>query len=559
MLNAPRLNRNDRLNAKAIILTGGLNEQLSNLELSGGELTDVQNYVEKDGSVNGYTSFEGYERYDGQTSPTNVSVTVDPDTGEVTDDTAREAARTAILPIPGSGITRGVHIYENEVYGWRDNAGATTIEMYKATSSGWSKITSGTGSAGGTIRAISDRFSLYNTNDPVMIWVDGVSEIHIYNGSTITTVGATGSGADIEEASLPAGVYPEFIGTWNNRLFIAYTKGHIFFSAVGDPTDFAAGSGAGELYIGDDVTGFTVTPGGAFLITMKDRIDFLTDLTDTADGVFAFARETFSPHSGAITGTVKRMLGTVYFADDRGVTTLEAAQEFGDFLANSLAKKVERTYQNNKKNISLAITNRSANQYILIFNGPQYAEGLVFSFKGKRLKGATKIKLSHRIYNVAEGKNTNREDEIYVGSDDGYVFKMFTGTSFDGETIDTRLATSFYHYGSPTRWKHFKEVMFEVTGDSYTDLTYRADFDYNESYMPTSVTETDSISSSGGVWGVGVWGTFTWGGGNVDRIKDKIAGYGSNMRLLLVSSSKYKNPHSLHNMVVQYTLGSTKV
>lgn len=550
MLNAPRLARISPTIAQPIILTGGLNEELTNFELRGGELTDVQNYVEKDGSVNGYTSFQGYERYDGQPSPSDVQLNIDPVTGDVLDDIDREAARALIQPITGGGNTLGVHIYENDVYGWRDDALFNNNEMWKATGAGWVKITSATANAGGSIQAITSRFALYKTNNPVMIWVDSVSDIHTYDGTTVAT---------ITHADLPAaGTYPTHVGFWNNRLFLAYPKGHIFFSAVGDPTDFAAASGAGELFIGDTVTGFTVTPGGAFLVTMKDRIDFLTDTTDTADGLFTFQRDTFSPNSGAIEGTVKRMLGTVYFADDRGITTLEAATEYGDFIANSLAKKVEQTYQNNKANIVLSTTNRQDNQYILFFNGPNNAEGLVFSFKGKRLKGATKIKLNHLVFNIAEGKNDSREDEVYFGSAGGFVYKMYTGTSFDGGDIETRLATSFYHYNSPTRWKHFKEVMFEVTGDAHTALVHREEYDYNELYFPTPQAETSETSTTGGVWGVAVWAAFTWGGSSLTRLKDKILGYGTNMRLLLVTSDKYKNPHSLHNMTVQYVKGAIK-
>lgn len=560
MLNATRLARIKPTTVKSLILTGGLNEEISNLELRGGELTEVNNYVEVDGSVNGYTSFQGYERFDGRSSPSSTAVVTDPLTGEVTDDTAREAKRTAITAIPGSGRTRGVHIYGIFTYGWRDDATPTKIEMYAGSAAGWVKITSGTGLAGGSVEAVNSRFSLYNSNNEVMVWVDSVNDIHIYNGTAVSTVGATGSGATVEDANLPVGVYPVHVGVWNNRLFLAYPKGNVFFSAVGDPTDFAAASGAGTFQVGDDITGFVVTPGGDLLLTMKDRIEFLTETTPTSSSTtFTFTKQTFSPTSGAISGTVKRMLGTIYFADDRGVTTLQAAQEYGDFIANSLAKKVGRTYQENKNNIVIASTNRQDNQYTLFFNKTTHAEGLVFSFKGKRLKGATKIKLNHLVYNIAEGKDSNREDEVYFGSDDGWVFKLYTGTSFDGEVIPTLLATSFYHYGTPTIWKHFKEILFEATGQSFTDISFRPEFEYNEEYTPTTVLEDVQTNVVGGIWGKGIWGTFAWGTGALSRLKNKILGYGTNMRVFVITESKYKTPHSLHNMTVQYTTGSIKI
>ena len=50
---------------------------------------------------------------------------------------AAEEYRSDILVVPGSGNMRGVHVFAGDVYAFRDNAGATFVDMYKATSSGW--------------------------------------------------------------------------------------------------------------------------------------------------------------------------------------------------------------------------------------------------------------------------------------------------------------------------------------------------------------------------------------------------------------------------------------
>lgn len=52
--------------------------------------------------------------------------------------------RTDILAVPGSGSIRGVWVYDDVVYAFRDNAGGTAGEMYKATSSGWQLVAFGT-------------------------------------------------------------------------------------------------------------------------------------------------------------------------------------------------------------------------------------------------------------------------------------------------------------------------------------------------------------------------------------------------------------------------------
>ncbi len=63
--------------------------------------------------------------------------------------------RSDIQAVPGSGQVRGVWVYNDTVYAFRDNVGGTAGLMYKATSSGWQLVTFGTeiqfsSSTGGT-------------------------------------------------------------------------------------------------------------------------------------------------------------------------------------------------------------------------------------------------------------------------------------------------------------------------------------------------------------------------------------------------------------------------
>lgn len=52
--------------------------------------------------------------------------------------------RNDIGQVPGSGSIRGVWVYNDVVYAFRDNVGATAGLMYKATASGWQLVTFGT-------------------------------------------------------------------------------------------------------------------------------------------------------------------------------------------------------------------------------------------------------------------------------------------------------------------------------------------------------------------------------------------------------------------------------
>lgn len=51
--------------------------------------------------------------------------------------------RTLVLAVPGSGKIRGVWVYKDVVYAFRDNAGGTAGAMYKSTAAGWVLVSFG--------------------------------------------------------------------------------------------------------------------------------------------------------------------------------------------------------------------------------------------------------------------------------------------------------------------------------------------------------------------------------------------------------------------------------
>ena len=50
---------------------------------------------------------------------------------------AQGVRRALIGAVPGSGIIRGIFRLSGDLYAFRDNAGATATDLYKATSAGW--------------------------------------------------------------------------------------------------------------------------------------------------------------------------------------------------------------------------------------------------------------------------------------------------------------------------------------------------------------------------------------------------------------------------------------
>ena len=541
-----------------ISLTGGLNEQVSNMELSAGELLICKNYVDQEDVYSGYQSAKGYERYDGQALASAISVTAD-EMGEVTDDTAREAQRALILTVGGTaatGAVTGVHMYGDELYAWRNKSDDSETYLYVESATGWDLMdTSGTPmDPDATVRAINGRFSLFNTNNEIMAWVDGVTEgFFMFDGTTITYTDNTSTGGLLPNAA------PVNIGIWRNRLFLIYPQGHILFSAPGDPEDFdTSTSTAGEIYLGDNCTDINEGPSGTLALFTKDTIKLLYYGSVTDD--FVFKLDTFSSSVGAKEQTAKSILGNIYFADGQGICSLSTTQTYGDFGAKNIAKKAQKTFDTFRNDIQFSMIDTNTGRYYLFYEDDLgTSSALVLTFKGTHLKGITKVVYKHLLNCICEAKYADGRKAYFFGTTTGYVMKMFSGTSFDGATIDTLLTTSYYHYNSPRVWKFFHRLRFEASSPGNFDGSIRTRFNYSESIMPRTSSGDFDVYGSPGHWGEDVWGSFYWSSAAIGGSMYYFTGYGTNMSITISTSSKYKDAHIMHNYTVDYSLQSVQV
>ena len=530
---------------KTFVLTGGLNEQITNMELTPGELLACYNYIEQDEKYHGYQSIAGYERYDGTALASSVEAAMV--TEETYDDTDRELRRAAITQVPGTGEVYGVHVYDDTVYAFRNHA---TGNIHKATAGGWSTITESNLNDSGNLRAINYRFANYASGAEQAFFVDGVSYCQSFDGTTLTEIKPTGMDA----------YFPTHIIAWEERLILAYEGGTILISNTGDPTDWDASSGtAGLIELEEDVTNFVVSPGGILMIFTRNTIRFM--YSGSTDSQLIFKIDIYSKSVGGINETAKNILGDIYVADDSGFTSLTADPNTSAYSTRNIGKNVYKTYISDRDYIDFSVVDRDTNRYYLFYNVPgSDTRGLVFTFANKKLKSASKFILKHSFSCICSESLSTGENVIYTGGSDGYVYKFLSGTSFDGETIPTRLVTSYYHYGTPRNWKIFKRIAMEADADLETSFNFRALFDYGETDLPKNDMRTIVRGGSPAEWGAGIWGSFIWqaDSGILNRVLGYVHGIGQNMAIEVRTESKYKHQHILYNVTTDFTLGNLK-
>jgi len=525
---------------------------------------------------------------------------------------AIERARSKIGTVTGSGPIRGVWVYNGATYVFRDNAGGSECKMFKASTSGWTAVDLGqyikfnngvaavtegdtiTGTisgATGVVRREAVMTGTYGTSDAVGVYVlTGVTGT-FQAGDALQVSGSPRSDATsalVTVALVPGGRYEfvnynfggststnrmywvdgfntafEFDGTYavplftgmtvdtpkhlsahKNHLFLAFQKGSVQHSSISNPYAWSVVTGAAEMGTGDEISGLQVMQGDTLAIFNRNRLYILY-----GESTANWNLKTFSANSGGIEWTIQNLTDTM-FLDDRGVTTFEAVNAYGDFDMNSISKKVKPVIDE-KKGLSIAsVAVRSKGQYRLFYND---GTGIYATFSGNKIAGFIRTDLGKVVYTICSAEDANGNEIIFFGSDDGYVYQLDAGTSFDGAEIEAILRFAYYHYDTPTRDKRFRKIQFEMSANSDVDVKFQPDFSYADPDVPEARTRDLSIEGSGGYWNIAYWNNFNWSGQIISTAEENLDGVGTNMGLLILSEATYEQPHTLQGVTVHFS------
>ena len=410
------------------------------------------------------------------------------------------------------------------------------------------------------LRAVTNGIGIITVaNEDLHFPANGKYEFDIYNfyghASTINLYGANGVGKAFEfngatVSFISTGMEddtPSHIVAHKKHLFLMFSGGSVQHSSLGVPNTFSPITGAAELGLGDEGSGFKKVTGGKLSMYTRNKTYILSG-SSAADWVLA----EHSEESGAIEWSIQRLASPIY-VDDRGLTSLQAVQEFGDFRDNVLSDLIQPYLDSRTDKIKTSMVVKEKNQYRVFFNDKS---ALYCTFKNNKLIGATPINLGKIVTAAFSGEDTNGEEVLYFGSTDGYVYKLDSGTSLDGEALASALRIPYYHYGTPTLNKRFYSVTLELDLQEplSTDLTLFPDFTYSDTNAPKALSQSLDPGAGGGVWGAVNWGEFAWGGALVGEAFAHIEGHGRNMGILITSTSIYEKPHTIHGVTVDFAV-----
>lgn len=525
--------------------------------------------------------------------------------------------RNDILVVPGSGPIRGVAIYQDVVYAFRDNAGATAGTMWKATSGGWSQIVfknefsyasgaaapaigqtikGATSGATGVVVAVLLRTGAWSgtaVGSIVYTVTAGTfSSGEVIKDGTLTTTYCTTSSVGDAIKRLPGGVVEyinanftgstatqkmygcdgvntafEFDGTTyipihtgmtadtpthitfhRFYLFLSFL-GSVQYSALGAPYSWTVVLGAGEIALGEYVTGFIPQGGnnaGSTLgIFTRNRTYMLYGSTSANFNLVASVFEL-----GYAAYTLQPASNLTFGLTARGIQSLITTLTYGDFDYASVSHLIQPFIFARRGLETASTTLRGKDQYRVYFSD---GYGIVMGLTGDKISGCFPLNYGRPVRCMTTQSMSNGKEMTIFGSDDGYVYQDNIGTSFDGGTIEAWIRMAFNHSKSPRTRKRYRRAVFEIKpyGLSKVDINY--DLGYGNPDVVSPVGITNSAVYAGGYWDQFTWDSFTWDAKTFNDLSISLTGTEKNISFLFYSNRAQDKRHTVQGVTIQFT------
>jgi hypothetical protein len=429
-------------NTFPIEFRGGLISNLSALQQGSnavGSATILQNFeANKEG---GYSKIRGFEKFSTST-------------------------------VPGSGPILGLKVISSGRYVVaRHNASYNTVYYY-GTGTTWQTMANNTSTLtnGGKVRHVEFNFD----GDDKVIFVDGVNYPAVYNtsGNTIFFMNQTDHSPDISGAL--------HVTIFKNTAFYAVGS-DLIFTAPNTVDDFSVANGAGTINVGYDITGMAVFREQLIVFT-NSSIKKITGST-SAD----FLMSPITDSIGCIDGdTIQEVGGDIMYLAPDGIRLLSATDRIGDFALDVASDRIFKdasTFLSSGSIYSSCVIREKAQYRIFSYISSEQkdvARGLIatkFITQGSQgIQWSTTKGI--KAY-VADSRYFSNQEIVAFANDDGYVYTMGTGNSFDGSNIEAIYESPYMPIADPQIRKTFYKMTLytEPTGNMQLDLNLKFDFD----------------------------------------------------------------------------------
>ena len=325
------------------------------------------------------------------------------------------------------------------------------------------------------------RFSRYNyTGTEKIAIVDGTNVPALYDNTTFTALNDCPT--DVNGAG--------FVVNFKNQLFFGKSN-LLTFTAPYTDNDFTAAAGSGTISLGAVITGLIVFRQQLIIFTESSIFQLV------GNTIADFQLQPVTTDIGCVdTDTIQEVGGDIMFLGPDGLRLLSGTDRIGDFglgvVSKAIQKEVTSFITANTSFTSVVIRNKS--QYrILGYNTnitQENAQGILGTqFSGQGGEGMAWGELRGIRAYVADSRFYQNTETIVFANDDGYLYQMEDGNSFDSLNIQTTFATPFMPINDPRVRKTFYKAFLytDPQGSVSFDMSLKLDFDQRNSIQPTQI------------------------------------------------------------------------
>lgn len=449
--------------------------------------------------------------------------------------------------VPGTGPVLGVKYGLNGVIAVRENSGSTSYDVHFSSGSGWTKINS-SNRTGAVTKARGINYNL--GSGEVIVIVDGANPAFKYDGSTDTTLNATGAPSD-----------PKYVTEFLNRLVLAgYTSNEsaITLSSPNDDEDYSAVNGAIEINVGDKIVGLKLFRNTLYIFCENS----IKKLTGNNSANFVVDDVTVS--IGCVSGdSIQEVGGDVIFLGPDGLRSLAATERIGDIELGLQSKAIQPLIRDLIGSFTVdefsSCVVRQKSQYRLFVYETGLDDDSAQGFIGYRTGDQTGS-LGYE-WSQTSGINVYCADSEYQGNDEfvvhghpsnGYVYRQERGNSFDGENITYTYRSPDFTFSNYKFRKQLREleVYTQVEGD--IDITAGAvlDFEKESVIQPPSfkLEQTGDVAT----YGTAVYGTDSYSAISFPVFKKNLVGSGFVIGFQF-SGSDQDPPHRIDSYTITFS------
>lgn len=384
-----------------------------------------------------------------------------------------------------------------------------------------------------------DIFNFYATEGFERCYgANGVSKAFDFDGDSVAFISTGMENVGLSDT-------PKNVKQHKEHLFLVFPFGSLQHSALGTPRDFSGVLGAAELGMGHDITNIVPNTAAVMLVFTSQSLSQLTG-NDSSDWLLEPIAE---KDAGAKPHTAQR-IGNVIYLDDRGIRSAASAT-YANFKLGTytslINKELGRKRAAGVEPVASCVI-KSKDQYLLFFDD---GSGISLWF-GAKTPEAMLFQYPFVVSCLFVGE-VDGVERCFAGAEDGFVYELNKGTSFDGAEIDAYLQLPFNHSGTPELWKRYHRLKLEVSGDPGTEIAMIAEFNGGNSEQPFSEGGSLTLEGGGGLWGLATWGEFIWSapqvGGGAEFWMD---GMGVDMSPIFISRQSIVPSYTISGATVVY-------